>query len=188
MTRMLEKREIKLLDRIKKLATLRIFLLFFGLMIFVAMVMMGYVHPQILALSGGLPILDSRLSYTFADVEHLFTVLGEQGRQLYTTLQVLDLIFPLGYGMSMTLALTGIITRLFPEGHPMEKAIFIPILGMIFDYLENITIAALIASYPNLSLLVVSIANIFTQLKWSCIILALALLVILGRFAWGKKK
>ncbi len=179
---------MKLLDHIKKLTTLRFFLLFLVLTIIVAVVMMGYVHPQILALSGGLPILDTRPGYTFADVEHLFTVLGEQGRQLYTTLQVLDLIFPLAYGMSMTLALTGVVTRLFPEGHPMEKAVFIPILGMIFDYLENITIAALIASYPNLSPLAVSIANIFTQLKWSCIILALTLLVILARFAWGKKK
>jgi hypothetical protein len=186
--KMPENREMKLLDSIKKLATLRIFLLFLVLTIIVAVVMMGYVNPQILALSGGLPVLDSRLGYTFADVEHLFTVLGEQGRQLYTTLQVLDLIFPLCYGMSMTLALTGVITRLFPEGHPMEKAVFIPILGMIFDYLENITIAALIASYPNLSPLAVSIASIFTQLKWSCIILAMTLLAILARFAWSKKK
>jgi hypothetical protein len=107
------------------------------------------------------------------------------GRQLYTTLQVLDLIFPLGYGISMTLALTGIITRLFPEGHSMERTILIPILAMIFDYLENITIATLIASYPNLSPLVVNIASIFTLLKWS---LALALLAILAILALGKKK
>ena len=185
---MLESREMKLLDHIKKLATLRIFLLFLVLMIIVAVVMMGYVQPQILALSGGLPILDSRLSYTFAEVEHLFMVLGEQGRQLYTTLQVLDLIFPLGYGMSMTLALAGVITRLLPKGHPMEKTVFIPILGMIFDYLENITIAILIASYPNLSPLVVNVAGIFTLLKWSFIILALVLLVVLAILALSKKK
>ena len=186
--KMLENREMKLLDRVKKLATLRIFLLFFVLTIIVAVVMMGYVNPQILALSGGLPILDTRPGYTIAEVEHLFTVLGEQGRQLYTTLQVLDLIFPLGYGISMTLALAGIITRLFPEGHSMEKAILIPILGMIFDYLENITIATLIASYPNLSPLVVSIANIFTLLKWSSMILALTLLAILAILTLRRKK
>jgi len=78
---MLENREMELLDRIKKLATLRIFLLFLVLTITVAVVMMGYVNPQILELSGGLPILDTRLGYTFAEVEQLFTVLGEQGRQ-----------------------------------------------------------------------------------------------------------
>ena len=188
MMKMLENREMKLLDHVKKLATLRIFLLFLVLTIVVAIVMMGYINPQIMALSGGLPILDSRLGYTFAEVEYHVTILGEQGRQLYTTLQVLDLIFPLGYGMSMTLALTGLIMRLFPEGHPMEKAASIPILGMLFDYLENITIAALIASYPNLSPLAVSAASIFTQLKWSCIILALILLVILAILAIGKKK
>ena len=185
---MLENRQMKILDHVKELATLKIFLLFLVLTIVVAMVMMGYVNPQILALSGGLPILDSRLGYTFAEANHLFTVLGEQGRQLYTTLQVLDLIFPLGYGISMTLALTGIITRLFPEGHSMEKTILIPILAMIFDYLENITIATMIASYPNLSPLVVNIANIFTLLKWSCIILALVLLVVLAMLALVKKK
>ncbi len=179
---------MKILDRVKKLATLKIFLLFLVLTIVVAIVMMGFVNPQILALSGGLPILDSRLGYTFTEANHLFTVLGEQGRQLYTTLQVLDLIFPLGYGISMTLALTGIITKLFPEGHSMEKTILIPIFAMIFDYLENITIAALIASYPNLSPLVVNIANIFTLLKWSSIILALALLAILAILALSKKK
>jgi hypothetical protein len=183
--KMLENREMKLLDCIKKLATLRIFLLSLILTIVVAIVMMGYVNPQILAL---LPILDSRLGYTFAEANHLFTVLGEQGRQLYTTLQVLDLVFPLGYGISMTLALTGIITRLFPEGHSIEKTILIPILAMIFDYLENITIASLIASYPNLSPLVVNIANIFTLLKWSSIILALTLLAILAILALRKNK
>jgi len=117
-----------------------------------------------------------------------FVQITMNGRQLYTTLQILDLIFPLGYGISMTLALTGIITRVLPQGHPLEKAVFIPILSMIFDYLENITIATLIASYPNLSPLAVSIASIFTQLKWSCIILALTLLAILAVLALIKKK
>ena len=185
--KMLENREMKLLDRFKKLTTLRFFLLFLILTIIVV-VAMGNVTPQILALSGGAPILDIRPGYTFADVEHLFTVLGEQGRQLYTTLQVLDLVFPLVYGMTLTLALTGVITRLLPEGHPMEKAVSLPILGMIFDYLENITIATLIVSYPNLSPLTVSVASTFTQLKWSCIILALVLLVILAVLALIKKK
>ena len=77
----LENREMKLLDSVKKLATLRIFLLFVVLTIIVAVVMIGYIHPQILALSGGLPVLDTRPGYTFAEVNHLFTVLGEQGRQ-----------------------------------------------------------------------------------------------------------
>ena len=107
---------------------------------------------------------------------------------MYTTLQILDLIFPLAYGMTLTLALTGVITRLFPEGHFMEKAISIPILGMIFDYLENITIASLIASYPNISPLTVGVASIFTQLKWSFIILALVMLVILAVLVLIKKK
>ncbi len=187
MMRRLENREMKLLDRIKKLTTLRFFLLFLVLTIVVA-VAMGYINSQILTLSGGLPVLDIRPGYTFPEVEHLFTVLGEHGRRLYTMLQVLDLVFPLVYGMSVTMALTGVITRVLPEGHPLETAVFIPILGMIFDYLENITIATLIASYPNLSPLAVSIASIFTQLKWSCIILALALLVILAILALGRKK
>ena len=184
---MLENGKMKLLDRIKKLATLRFFLLFLILTIIVV-VAMGNVTPQLLALSGGAPILDIRPGYTYADVEYLFTVLGEQGRQLYTTLQVLDLIFPLAYGMTMTLALTGVITRLFPEGHIMEKAVFIPILGMIFDYLENFAIAALIASFPNLSPLTVSAASVFTQLKWSFIILTVVLLVILAALVLIKKK
>lgn len=185
--KILENIEMKLLDRIKKLTTLRLFLVFLILTIIVVMAM-GNITPQILALSGGAPILDIRPGYTFAEVEQLFTVLGEQGRQLYTTLQVLDLIFPLAYGMTLTLALTGVITRLFPEGHTMEKAVSLPILGMIFDYLENITIATLIASYPNLSPLAVSIASIFTQLKWSFIILACVLLVLLAVLALIKKK
>lgn len=187
MMKILENIEMKLLDRIKKLTTLRFFLVFLILTIIVVMAM-GNITPQILALSGGAPILDIRPGYTFAEVEQLFTVLGEQGRQLYTTLQVLDLIFPLAYGMTLTLALTGVITRLFPEGHTMEKAVSLPILGMIFDYLENITIATLIASYPNLSPLAVSVASIFTQLKWSFIILACVLLVILAVLALIKKK
>ena len=178
---------MKLLDRIKKLATLRFFLLFLILTIIVV-VAMGTVTPQILAQSGGAPILDIRPGYTFADVEHLFTVLGEQGRQLYTTLQVIDLIFPLAYSMTLTLALTSVITKLFPEGHSMEKAVSLPILGMIFDYLENITIATLIASYPNLSPLAVSVASVFTQLKWSFIILTITLLVILVVLALIRKK
>ncbi|MGY5861487.1 MAG: hypothetical protein RTU09_03870 [Candidatus Thorarchaeota archaeon] len=178
---------MKLLVHIKKMATLRFFLLFLILTI-ITVVAMGYINPQILTLSGGQPILDIRPGYSFAEVEHLLTVLGEQGRQLYTTLQVIDLVFPIAYGMSITLALTGVIIRLFPEGHTMEKAIFLPILGMIFDYLENITIATLIASYPNLSPFAVNVASIFTQLKWTCIILAFALLVILAILALSKKK
>ena len=128
MMKMQENIEMNLIEGIKKLTTPKIFLLFLILTIIVV-VAMGSVTPQILALSGGAPILDIRPGYTFADVKHLFTVLGEQDRQLYTTLQVLDLIFPLAYGMTLTLALTSVITRLFPEGHARRRRFPYPSLA-----------------------------------------------------------
>ena len=76
--KMQENIEMNLIESIKKLTTPKIFLLFLILTIIVVLAM-GNVTPQILALSGGAPILDIRPGYTFADVEHLFTVLGEQG-------------------------------------------------------------------------------------------------------------
>ena len=56
-----------LLTKIQRFATIRNILVMLAITIIVGAIMMAVVQPQLLALSGGLPILDIRFGYTYQD-------------------------------------------------------------------------------------------------------------------------
>jgi hypothetical protein len=54
----------------------------------------------------------------------------------------------------------------------------VPILGMVFDYLENISTSLVMGRYPAQTAIIDSLAPVFTLLKWVFIGGAFALLVV----------
>ena len=88
-----------LMKKIQRFATRRNILIGLAITLLVGSIMMIAIMPQILALSGGLSILDMRLSYTYQDALDLLTALGDDGRQLYSMLQIFDSVFtyPVNY-------------------------------------------------------------------------------------------
>jgi hypothetical protein len=141
------------------------------------------ISPAIQLASGGLTILDLRITYTFSDALELFTALGSDGLALYNILQVVDTIFPLMYSITIALILIHIAPAIVKEKKPGRIIFFLPLIAAGFDYLENVLIASQMAAFPNLSELVISIAAFATWAKWVFMFLSFIILIIFAIFA-----
>ncbi|NWF95589.1 MAG: hypothetical protein HXY34_05570 [Candidatus Thorarchaeota archaeon] len=126
---------------------------------------MMFLVPGIVGLSGGLPILDMRLFYSYDEMTQLFGALGPEGLSLYGQLQLLDSVFPAAYGLAfclMTLRLANGIEYLVRY----RVLALLSLLAAFFDYLENIAIAMMIHSYPAVAEANVLLSASFTAIKW----------------------
>lgn len=126
------------------------------------------------ALGYGLRVLDVRFAYTPADVQHLFEALGAGGRSLYALTEVtLDLVFPFVYGGLLAILVLNLFSR--------ERArylVLVPVLGVVFDLLENITVALLAWTYAGGTSPAAWAASVFSSTK--LILGALGLLIVLA--------
>ena len=173
-----------LLKKIQRVSTPRNILVMFAIAAFLMIIMALVIQPAILAASGGIPILDIRLSYTYQDAVDLFTALGSYGRALYSLQQGVDLFFPAAFGITLALIIGYLTGKLSPGQHEKSFILSVPLIGAVFDYAENSLIAFQLASFPNLSQLVIEMASYMTMLKWffdfTAIIVILLLVLVLA--------
>jgi len=132
--------------------------------------------PRIEDLSGGLRLLDMRLTgYSLADAQSFFAAIGEEGVSLYLGWQLwLDMVFPPLLGAVLFIC----YRRLFPGFAGL--AIGTLSLGfVVVDYLENFAIAAMLRAGPDaLTPEMVATANQWTTIKWSLALVGLVTLMI----------
>jgi hypothetical protein len=110
---------------------------------------------------------------------------GEQGRSAYISARfTFDLIWPLVYGFFLVSTLGWLFKIAFPEGSIWQRANLLPVAGVIFDYLENISTSLVMGRYPAQTPILDWLAGIFTAFKWiaiggSFVLLIAALLLAL---------
>lgn len=125
-----------------------------------------------LALPIGGDLLDARFGYTHATTMEAMAVYGEDGRRAYLWASLtLDTLLPVAYvGF-----LAGILHRLRPR-KGLGKLTVVPVAAGLLDLSENVQIAAMLASYPEVSAAQVGWASAATQSK-ACALLASMVLV-----------
>lgn len=112
-----------------------------------------------------LPKLDFRISgYNIADLNQYFNILGDSGRETYFWLNVLDTPFP------FLLAFFGFCYFSFTWKKWNIKPLYFLLITasfsfMIFDSVENISIYSMLYSFPALSMNIISISSLATQIK-----------------------
>lgn len=129
--------------------------------------MLAYSIPKVMAFSGGLPLFDmSPMGYSYSDAMALLDQLGEQGRHLYLTLQlVLDLFYPALFGLCY-FCLTQWLIAAGKVNHQFWQTIArLPLFVCLFDYSENIGIGMMLTQYPSISESLVSVTSFFTLVK-----------------------
>ena len=135
---------------------------------------------------------DTSLTYTREDLYSMADNYGEAGRKAYIRARwTFDLIFPLVYTAFLATSISWLFRRSFPETSLWQLVNLIPVLGMIFDFLENSTTTLVFARYPNQTPLVDVLAPTFTLIKWllvsgSFVTLFLALGILCWR--WFRKR
>lgn len=140
-------------------------------------------HYQEIALIAKTEIkpLNNRFSYTQQDILSLFELIQEEGRQKMMFIYgIIDMAFPIVYGFLFYL-LIGKLNKSF--SHSIWSLIkYLPILAVLFDYLENFSILYLLYSFPIINKTIVSIGSTATSLKWIFIYLTLSFLVFLSLY------
>lgn len=139
-----------------------------------------YYQSQIDKLAGEpLTALDLRMQYSPEEVKDLMAQMGEEGRAINRFISGrIDMIYPLIYGLFLILLLVRLSSTLKYRRGPW--LLLVPILAMLFDYLENIQVLRMLRQYPDISKELVAFSSLMSSLKWLFVLAALLLVVILG--------
>lgn len=101
---------------------------------------------------------------------------GDAGRNYYAQIELtVDLIYPIVYALLFAVILTLIYSRLI--GGPVRYLNLLPFIAMFFDYLENITIVSMLKSYPEQSVAMATLCELFKLFKWLIFALIFFLIV-----------
>jgi len=162
-----------------RLATLRNLMLAI-LLSAVSVSIMGYLTQTLVyGVYGVADMPDTMFWYTINEITEAFNILGPEGLQTWLQVHMLDLIFPIGYSLSLVFGLALVIKAGALMTDKVRNLVWLPIFAAVADYIENGLVASQAVSYPNLSELIISISSLVTAFKWTLLYLAFAMVFIL---------
>ena len=145
--------------------------------------------PTIEEHSGGLPILDLRMSFTPDDAYELFTALGTEGRRAYRVLHLVpDTLFPIGYALVFAFISAWFLVRLLPLDHRLQWLCMIPLISGLADVLENLLLVIANLAYPSRMDWAVRLAHLLTKVKFGLLPIGLVFLIIIVVMWFLKKR
>ena len=122
---------------------------------------------------------DTSFYYTAEKLVQFAEQYGAEGRAAYIKARLtFDVIFPLVYGAFLTTAITWTFHMITPQGSPWRRLNLVPLLGVLFDYLENAAVALVMARYPQSTPFIPHLAGYTTAIKWLFVGTSFLLLVI----------
>ena len=137
-------------------------------------------NPTIVEFSGGLPILDTRSSFTPEDAYQLFTALGSGGRRAYLTLHLVpDTLFPIGYALAFAFISAWFMVRLLPLDHRLQWLSMIPLISGLADVIENLSLMICNLVYPGRIDWLVKFAHLLTKVKFGLLPIGVVFLTII---------
>jgi hypothetical protein len=92
---------------------------------------------------------------------------GTQGRAAYVRARfTFDLIWPLVYGAFLTTALSWVYARAVESDSSWRLANLAPLVGVLLDYLENLSTSLVMLRYPGRTPVIDTLAPVLTLVKW----------------------
>jgi hypothetical protein len=127
---------------------------------------------------------DMSFFYSPAELYRMAESYGEQGRKAYVRARfTFDLIWPLVYTFFLATAISWVFGRAFAPDSRWQRANLAPLLGALFDYLENLSTSLVMLRYPDQTAVVDLLAPLFTTLKWG--FLGVSFVLLLGGIAFA---
>ncbi|MFC2055143.1 SH3 domain-containing protein, partial [Chloroflexota bacterium] len=130
--------------------------------------------------------------YSAQNLYHMAEAYGEQGRGAYVRARfTFDLIWPLVYTFFLSTAISWVYARALSADSLWRGFNLVPVLAMLFDYLENLSASLVMLRYPHPTIVVDSLASLFTMLKWVLMIGSVGLLfagAAIPIWQWIKKR
>ena len=120
--------------------------------------------------AGGAGSPDLSLIYSAGDLYRMAEAYGPAGRTDYIRVRfTFDLIWPVVYVAFLATAISWLSRQAFTPQSPWQRANLIPVIGTLFDYLENVAAALVIGRYPARTPGIDVLAPVFTFVKWSSV-------------------
>lgn len=134
---------------------------------------------------------DMSFYYSAEDLYQMAEAYGEQGRGAYIRARfTFDLIWPLVYTLFLATAISWLFSKAFVPDSRWQRANLAPVLGALFDYLENISTSLVMGRYPAQTAVVDVLASVFTALKWVFLGGSFALLfagIVIAAWRWVRR-
>lgn len=101
---------------------------------------------------------------------------GDAARTYYKQVELtVDIAYPVVYALMFAVMLTLIYRRLI--GRPVIYLNMLPFVVMLFDFLENITIVSMLTHYPEQSMTMATLCELFKLIKFLLLGLVIFLIV-----------
>lgn len=131
---------------------------------------------------------DLSFYYSSTELYQMANTYGEQGRQDYISERfTFDLIWPLVYGSFLIFTVGWLLKIAIPVDSSRQRLNLLPLFGMMFDYLENLSTSLVMFRFPAQTPIIDWLAGIFTALKWILISGSFIILIIVLILAVWKK-
>jgi len=157
----------------------------------VSLVLLSTLFPAVLFPAAGIgddTPLDLYLCYSPDQAYEYLGGLGAKGRAAYAKMELTtDLLFPVVYSLALTVALVIGARRILSSDSRLQYLRFFPLLIVIADWSENLSLAVVIHAFPDRLDAIATAASLFTSLKWTFLILVVMTLFIAGALALTKQ-
>lgn len=126
----------------------------------------------------GLTLPDNELRYTTNDLYRWVEEYGVDGRRWYVILRfTYDLFFPLAYGSFLFVFIGTFASNITSQVFFLA---YLPLLGMVLDFIENIVISIIMIRYPKKTYGIDTIIPWVSYIKRISILLSFLFLLMLG--------
>lgn len=127
---------------------------------------------------------DSSLFYAPEDLYRLAEAYGAEGREAYIRARfTFDVAWPLVYAVFLSTAISWLYGKAFRAESGWQRMNLVPVLGALFDFLENVSTSVVMWRYPERTAVVDVLAPFFTLVKWVLVGGSFGLLLVGGAVA-----
>jgi len=127
---------------------------------------------------------DLSIYYSTDQLYDMADAYGESGRADYIRARFsFDIIWPLVYGVFLVTSISWFFSRGFKKSSVLQNANLVPVFGVLFDFLENVSTSLVMYRYPAKTLVVDTLAPVFTTVKWF-LVGGSFILLMLGFSGW----
>jgi hypothetical protein len=127
---------------------------------------------------------DTSFFYTPEELYQMAEEYGIIGRQAYIHARwTFDLVFPLIYTSFLTVGISWFIQRLSGWRDIWKLTNLLPVIGGLFDLLENSAVTLAMSLYPVKARIPLFSASLFTPIKWALVSVSFIPYFLFG-FAW----
>ena len=165
-------------DRSYALVSGRLLLAAAALFVFALAVVLPQEASRGAAYYGDGPTPDSSFIYSAAELYEMASAFGAEGRRYYIRSRfTFDVVWPLTYGLFLWSAIA-YFGRSLRDGR-LRYVVVLPILAVLFDFLENTSASVVVFYYPERIPVVPHLVPAWTFSKWVTLGLSFAVLGLL---------